>query len=91
MCLFHRRTECDTLHYQGQLRFPLQFPSDMRAFHMTGMRRHIWTRSIRFLSVAGCLFVGSAVAAAADDRQDSPKMALFDGKALQNLDGTPLY
>tara|TARA_B100000686_G_C16603717_1_gene870032 strand:- start:274 stop:993 length:720 start_codon:yes stop_codon:yes gene_type:complete len=58
---------------------------------MTGMRRHIWTLSIQFLSSAGLLFAGSAVAAAADDTQDSPKIVLFDGKTLQNWDGDPLY
>ena len=78
-------------HWQDQIGLPLQFPSDLRAFHMTGMRRHIWTLSIQFLSFAGLLFAGSAVAAAADDTQDSPKIVLFDGKTLQNWDGDPLY
>ena len=70
-------------HCQDQIGLPLQFPSDVRACHMTGMRRHIWTLSIQFLSSAGLLFAGSAVAAAADDTQNSPKIVLFDGKTLQ--------
>ena len=70
-------------HCRDQIGLPLQFPSDVRACHMTGMRRHIWTLSIQFLSSAGLLFAGSAVAAAADDTQNSPKIVLFDGKTLQ--------
>ena len=78
-------------HCRDQIGLPLQFPSDVRACHMTGMRRHIWTLSIQFLSSAGLLFAGSAVAAAADDTQNSPKIVLFDGKTLQKWDGDPLY